>query len=474
MHTGAGRIREEAIRVREQCLAETIRERTGENVHSCYQCIRCSSGCPLSEHFDLTPSEVMRNLQLGRDDLVLRSTAIWLCSACQACSTRCPQGLDVVRVMDELKAISRERGIAPGVRSIPTMYDVFLRDVRLLGRAYELGLAAELGLRRGDPFKELPLGMEMLRKGKFKLLPRRTSYPRGVRPVEVKANQMAYYPGCSLHSTASELSVSVKSVFHELDIDLVEPKGWLCCGSTPAHATDHVLSTTMAMRNLALIERAGFEETMVACLGCYSRFQWALHDIGEEPELRAEVQDRLGYTYRDKLDVRYLVDVLAESVGLTALSQKVVTPLKGLKVVCYYGCVYTRPPKVTRAQQVEYPMIMDDIVDTLGAETLDWSYKTECCGATLSMTETDLALELTGKILENARAVGAEAVVVSCPLCHMNLDARQSQLDLDHHIPILYITQVLGLSFGLPSKALGLGKNMVSPSELLEEKGLLA
>ena len=467
-------MREEGIRVKEKSLAETIRERSGENVYSCYQCIRCSSGCPLSEHFDLTPSEVMRHLQLRRDDPVLRSTTIWLCSSCQACSTRCPQGLDVVRIMDELKAISRERGVAPGVSSIPTMYDVFLRDVRLLGRTYELGLAAELGLRSGDPFKELPLGMQMLRKGKFSLLPRRTSYPRRVRPAKVKANQMAYYPGCSLHSTASELSASIKSVFRELDIDLVEPKGWLCCGSTPAHATDHFLSTTMAMRNLALIERAGFEEAMVACLGCYSRFQWALHDMAKEPDLREKVQDELGYVYRDELDVRYLVDVLAESVGLRALAQRVVTPLEGLRVVCYYGCVYTRPPKVTGAQQVEYPVRMDDIVDTLGAETLDWSYKTECCGATLSMTETDLALELTGKILEDARAVGAEAVVVSCPLCHMNLDARQGQLGLDHDMPILYITQLLGLSFGLTSKGLALDKNMVSPSKLLEEKGLLA
>jgi len=462
-----------AVRVREKGLAETIRERSGENVYSCYQCIRCSSGCPLSEHFDLTPSEVMRHLQLRRDDPVLRSSTIWLCSACQACSTRCPQGIDVVRVMDELKMISRERGVAPGVSTIPTMHDVFLRDVRLLGRTYELGLAAELGLRRGDPFKELPLGMQMLRKGKFSLLPRRTSYPRHVRPAKVGANQMAYYPGCSLHSTASELNASIKTVFRELEIDLVEPKGWQCCGSTPAHATDHLLSTTMAMRNLALIERTGFQETMVACLGCYSRFQWALHDMSREPDLREEVQEQLGYVYRGELAVRYLVDVLAESVGLRALAEKVVKPLEGLRVVCYYGCVYTRPPKVTGAEQVEYPMRMDDIVDTLGAETLDWSYKTECCGATLSMTETALALELTSKILENARAVGADAVVVSCPLCHMNLDARQGQLGLEHAMPILYVTQLLGLSLGLPTKGLALDKNMVSPSELLEEKGLL-
>lgn len=462
------------VAVKERSLAEIIRERTGENVYSCYQCTRCSSGCPLSEHFDFTPSELMRHLQLKRDDPVLRSKTIWLCSSCQACSTRCPQGLDVVRIMDELKAISRERGVTPGVSSIPTMYDVFLRDVRLLGRTYELGLAAELGLRSGDPFKELPMGMEMLRKGKFSLLPRRTSYPHRVRPAKVSANQMAYYPGCSLHSTASELSASIKSVFRELGIDLVEPEGWLCCGSTPAHATDHLLSTTMAMKNLALIERAGFEEAMVACLGCYSRFIWALHDMAEEPGLRQMVEAELAYHYQDMPQVRYLVDVLAQRVGLPEIARRVVNPLEGLRIVCYYGCVYTRPPKVTNAEHVEYPMIMDHMVDAMGAETVDWSHKTECCGATLSMTETDLALELTGKILEDARAVGADAVVVSCPLCHMNLDARQGQLELEYAMPILYITQLMGLSFGLGSTALALDKNMVDPSGLLKQKGLLA
>lgn len=465
---------EASIQIEEKSLAELVQDRSGQNAYSCYQCTRCSSGCPLSEHFDLTPSELMRHMQLKRDDAVLRSKTIWLCSSCQACSTRCPQGLDVVRIMDELKAISRERGVTPAVSSISTMYDVFLRDVRLLGRTYELGLAAELGLRSGDPFKELPLGIEMLRKGKFSLLPRRTSYPRRVRPAKVKAGQMAYYPGCSLHSTASELSASVKSVFRELDIDLVEPKGWLCCGSTPAHATDHVLSTTMAMRNLALVEREGFDEVMVACLGCHSRFQWALHDMEHEPDVRQKVQEELHYDYQNRLQVRYVVDVLAESVGLRTIADRVIKPLEGLKLACYYGCVYTRPPKVTKAEHVEYPMTMDHIVDAMGGETLDWSHKTECCGAILSMTETDLALELTAKILEDARAVGAEAVVVSCPLCHMNLDARQSQLELEYEMPILYITQLMGLSFGLGSKALALDRNMVDPSALLEQKGLLA
>jgi heterodisulfide reductase subunit B len=121
-------------------------------------------------------------------------------------------------------------------------------------------------------------------------------------------------------------------------------------------------------------------------------------------------------------------------------------------------------------------MALDYLVDALGAENLDWSYKTECCGATLSMsmTETDLALQLTRKILNDAQDVGAEAVVLSCPLCHMNLDARQGQIEHDYEMPILYITQLMGLAFGLPPKALALEKNMVSPRSLLEEKGLLA
>ena len=148
-------------------------------------------------------------------------------------------------------------------------------------------------------------------------------------------------------------------------------------------------------------------------------------------------------------------------------------PLAGLKVVCYYGCLLTRPPSITQADHPEYPMRMDRLVEALGAESLDWGYKTDCCGGSLALTRADTAMRLSEKILRNAQDVGADAIVVACSLCHVNLDTRQdviSRAGRAYNVPIIYFTQLMGLAMGMAAADLGLQKHLTDPRPLLREK----
>ncbi len=442
-------------------LSTILAHELNENVYLCYQCVKCTSGCPLADEFDLTPNQVLRALQLGEDERLLNSKTIWLCASCQTCVTRCPQGIDLPRINDQLAMTAKARGIKPKVPEIATFRQVFLRNARWIGRAYELGLILEMNLRTRQPFKDVPMGLKMLLKRKVNPLPSFARAPKRAKPVAQKEKQIAYYPGCSLHSLSSELDHSARAVLKELDVELYEPKGWTCCGSSPAHSTDHLLATTMPIQNLALVEQSGFKEVLAPCISCYSRFKAAQYDIKRNPELRKQVDAEIGYAYQDRVAIKSTLDVLEERVGLEAIAKRVKKPLRDLKVVAYYGCLQTRPPKVTGADHPENPMGMDRIVEKLGATALDWSFKTDCCGGSLSLTRTDIVLNLTRKILENARAVGADALVTGCPLCHVNLDTRQDALKLEQPMPILFITQLMGLAFGLEPHALGLEKHMV-------------
>jgi heterodisulfide reductase subunit B len=422
----------------------------------------------LATEFDLTPNQVMRALQLGEDERVLNSKTIWLCASCQTCVTRCPHGIDLPRINDHLAITALKRGIKPMIPEIATFRQVFLRNARWLGRAYELGLIAEMNMRTLQPMKDVPMGLTMLRKGKVKVLPSFARPPKRAQPVPQRENQIAYYPGCSLHSLSSELDHSARAVFKELGVDLFEPKGWTCCGSSPAHSTDHLLATVMPIQNMAIYEQSGFKEVLAPCISCYSRFKAAQYDIERNPALRQEVDEKIGYAFQDRVAVKSLLDVFEERVGLDAIAKRVNKPLHDLKVVAYYGCLLTRPPKVTRAAHPENPMGMEHIVERLGATALDWSYKVDCCGGSLSLTRTEIVLNLTRKILDNALAVGADLMVTACPLCHVNIDTRQAPLKLDRPMPILFITQLMGLAFGLNPHSLGLEKHMVDTRPVVE------
>ncbi len=457
-------------------LADAIRRIVGENAYLCYQCLKCTSGCPLAEYFDLTPNQVMRSVQLG-DAAVLESKAIWLCAACETCTTRCPQGIDIAAVMDALRIEARRRGIPPALPEVDRFARLFLMDVKLMGRLHEVGLMASLNLLNRDLFKDTDMAVEMLKRGKLHLvaLPTRPPKPGQVKAVEPAHNRIAYYPGCSLHSSAGEYHRTIEAIAEKLDLELLEPPGWICCGSSPAHSTDRVLAVKYPVTNLAIIEQMGLTEVTTPCAACYSRFKTAAHEMAHNPEMAQQIKQEIGYEYGGKVRIMHLVETLIEKAGLERIEKAVAKPLSGLKVACYYGCYITRPAAITGAAHPEYPMDMDHLMRRLGAEPVMWDYKTDCCGGSLGLTQTPLAHEMTAQVLRNAKARGADAVVTVCPLCHVNLDGRQAQIkDLGFAMPVLYATQLAALAFGLGEKAALLEKNLVDPRPMLQEKGLVA
>jgi len=283
----------------------------------------------------------------------------------------------------------------------------------------------------------------------------------------------AYYPGCSLHSTAKEYDRSLCAVYEKVGIELEEVKNWICCGSSWAHPTSKLLSLALPLKNLAEIENGGFREVIVPCVECFSRFKAALYEIADKPKLATEVEGIIEHKFTGEIKVYHPLDILSSNTALSQLTKLVKNDLSELKVVCYYGCLLTRPPKVTQFDDCEYPQSMDKILQALGVSTLDWSYKTDCCGASFALTRTEIVLKLSRDILEGAKSVGADAIVVACPMCHSNLDTREEEIEekyqVTYHLPILYFTQLMGLAFDIPEEKLLLKSHLVDTEDVLEK-----
>lgn len=349
-----------------------------------------------------------------------------------------------------------------------------MHQVRLWGRSYEPGVMAEMKLRvRGHLLDDMDMYMEMLKKRKVGILPKLGHPARHPKPVPGAEKAIAYYPGCSLHATAAEFNESATAVCAALDINLIEPKGWVCCGSSAAHRSDPEEATRLPMVNLALIEQNGFKEVTMPCAACFNRHKAAQYEVRHHAEKKAVIDDKLGYDYQDTVTVNTLSQSILTHVGTAGVAERVQKPLTGLNVVAYYGCLLTRPPQVTEAEHPENPTDLDDLLTALGATVKDWSYKTSCCGAAHFLTRPDIVLKLSGNLVEQAREAGADLIAVACPLCHANLDARQMQMKLDEPMPVLYFTQLMALALGLPPKTVALHKNLVDPEPLLKTKGIL-
>lgn len=456
-----------------ESLAGLVRAKTGANVHRCWQCVRCTSGCPLAEQFDLTPNQVMRALQLN-DAGVLESRAIWLCASCHTCATRCPRDIDVTAVMDTLRVEAQRRGVPPAIPEIPAFNSIFMRLVGFFGRVPEALLMGAFNVARGKLAQDAGLGWQLWRRGRLKLIPAFVRPGRPVTPVANGENKVGYFPGCASEGSAFEYDRTARSAAQALDIELVEPEGWTCCGSSPAHATDPELATVMPMRTIAMLERMQIDTLTSPCSACFARLKAAQQDLSVDPAKAALAAQATGHTFSGTVKVQHLLDTYMERAGTEGIAKRVRRPLAGLKVACYYGCLITRPSRVTAAEHPEYPMKMDELVRALGATPVAWSGKTDCCGGSLSVTQTEAALRMTRRILENARACGAELVVTMCPMCHMNLDARQPRLELDAGIPIVHATQLMVLAFGMGAGAALLETAIVDPRPLLKAKGLLA
>lgn len=291
-------------------------------------------------------------------------------------------------------------------------------------------------------------------------------------PARPALTDVAYYPGCSLHGTSREFDESLRAVAAELGIGLTEIADWNCCGASSGHTTDHLLGVALPARNLALAEAQGFDTVLAPCAACYNRLSAARLAIATEDGLAERLPDIIGRQFANSVQVHNAVELLRDAA--VAIEERVAAtlapnPLEGVKLAAYYGCLLVRPFEVCGYDDPEQPTSMDEVINACGADDVDWDMKVECCGGAFSVSRTASVLRLGRAIIENARSHGAEAIIVACPLCHSNLDLRQKAMARrgEEPMPILFVTQMVGLALGLAPVDLGLGRHFIDTEPLL-------
>jgi heterodisulfide reductase subunit B2 len=283
--------------------------------------------------------------------------------------------------------------------------------------------------------------------------------------------KFSYYPGCSLDGTAQEYNDSLGAVAKMLGIELIELPDWTCCGASSGHATGDQLAVSLAGRNLIIADKIGLD-LVVPCAACFQRLKTADKDLRSGKTVTG-----ISHQYQGKFRILHSADLIWDEIGEKGLAGKVKKPLKGLNPVCYYGCLTTRPPKVTDAPNPEDPQAVDNIMKTLGAGVKNWSYKTDCCGGNLIFSHPELAKKLVKKLFDMALEADADSIVVGCPMCQSNLDTRQKEIRRDngkfYDIPIYYFTELMGLALGSPDVPKWLNKHLTEAKNLLKAKDLL-
>ena len=284
--------------------------------------------------------------------------------------------------------------------------------------------------------------------------------------------KIGYYPGCSLHGTAREFGESVLAVAGAIGASLEEIEDWNCCGASSAHVVNHRLAVALSARNLALAEAQGFEQVLAPCAACYNRLATARDAMAASETLRAELPAIIGRPLPSHLAIRNILQFLLEA--LPSVRERVSVSLNGLPVVCYYGCLLVRPGGITGCDDPERPSTMEEIARACGAKPLAWHMAVECCGGALSVSRTSSVIRLGRAILDDARKAGARAIVVACPMCHSNLDFRQEAMRRNGEapLPILYVTELVGLAMGLAPETLGLARHFVEAGGLLDGRAI--
>ena len=272
--------------------------------------------------------------------------------------------------------------------------------------------------------------------------------------------KLAYYPGCVSRSTGKDMDASTRAVCKALGIELQELEDWNCCGAT--HVSNELVATGLAARNMAQTDL----EIMTSCSICYSNLRSAVLNL-EDLETRKRVNAVLDKKYSGAR-VRHALDVILEN--LAENDERIVVPLKELKVAPYYGCLLTRPQGIFSP---EFPTILEKLITTLQADPIDFRLKTFCCGGPIFMSQEKAADDIAFRILSEAKKSGTEVIVTVCPLCQLMLDAKQKTLEqkngLKIEIPVLYVTQLTGIALGLGPEELGLNMNAVSPMAMMEK-----
>lgn len=281
-----------------------------------------------------------------------------------------------------------------------------------------------------------------------------------------------YYPGCSQEVSNRAYDLSTRAVAKALDIELKELQDWNCCGTSPSYSIRELPTFVLGARNLALAEKqAGASDLVTICNGCFAILEKTNLRL-KEPDLGQRVGEVLGVAgleYEGSVRVRHFLEVLVNDLGEGSIRERVITPLEGLKVAPYYGCQFSRPEG--RYDDLEFPTALDRLLSWIGAEVVDYPLKAACCGGLLMTTHEDVTLKLVRDLLSTAIDRGAGCISTICPLCQLNLEAYQDRVKArfgaDLSIPILYFTQLLGLSLGLERRTLGLGRELVSAADIL-------
>ncbi len=283
--------------------------------------------------------------------------------------------------------------------------------------------------------------------------------------------QYTYYPGCAMETTGKPIQSSIDAICKVLDIELKELPDWTCCGC-PGESINELAAVALASRNLALAEKAGLD-IVTACSCCYRNLMSAHVAFTQDPRVRDQVKKALAAAdlrYDGTARIRNLVDVFVNDIGLDVIASKVRHKLSGLKVASYYGCHQSRP---FGPDNFEFPVWQDQIAETLGAESVFYPLKAQCCGGAQLFSQKDMVYKLLFKILDDVEKHGGECISTTlCPLCFTNLDANQGRIKSrngkNFHMPIVAMTQLMGIAFGLRPKELGLDKNISPALKALE------
>ncbi|MFC1859973.1 CoB--CoM heterodisulfide reductase iron-sulfur subunit B family protein [Chloroflexota bacterium] len=290
--------------------------------------------------------------------------------------------------------------------------------------------------------------------------------------------ELSYYPGCTLKTRARNLEDSAIASMAALGINLKEIPRWNCCGAVYSLADDDLIHQLAPVRNLIRVKEQERSKVAVLCSLCFNTLKRANLLMRNDTEKRKTINSFMDeeIDYNGEVEVIHLLEVLRDDIGWKTISDRLNVPLKNLKLAPYYGCTLLRPPEVA-IDQARRPAILHQLIQSLGAEAVDFPFATKCCGSFQAAGNREVALESAWNILSSALRWQAEAIVLTCPLCDFNLAGRQEELKQKYRefrgIPTLYFSQLLALALGLGRKVCHFDLNYQDPQPLLESKGLL-
>ncbi|MDO4586617.1 MAG: CoB--CoM heterodisulfide reductase iron-sulfur subunit B family protein [Planctomycetia bacterium] len=276
--------------------------------------------------------------------------------------------------------------------------------------------------------------------------------------------KFGYYPGCALHGSSLDYESSIRACLTKLNVSLEELNDWICCGSTAAHSINQKLSTALPARNLAIAESMSLTEVFAPCPLCSMQLIKARESIKASDAVRKEISEIVELPVSGTTDIINLIQIF-QRIGFDKILARQTKKLDAFKPACYYGCLLTRPPKMLKFDDCEHPSSMETLLAKLSAQPVDWNYKTECCGAGLTLCDAESVVELSNRIIGNAVKHGANCLVVACQMCQMNLDMRQQDIEkklkIQYNIPIYYLSDLVGLAIGIDAKELNLDRHFV-------------